>query len=360
MSDSLYIGTMGPRSGKTFVLLGILELLSRRVGKLGLFRPIVKSADEVDNDIELAQTLFGIDLPYESMYALTHEEVSEHLQDGPTGAILKLVFNRYRALQRQCDFVVCMSTDYTEVTSAVEFDFNAELAKHLGCPVLVVANGRNNGTREVIEAARLAHDAFTESGCTVAATLVNRVGPEIRDAVETRLGKEWPHEDPVWVLPEDPLLKHPTMGEIMRELDGRLLHGDTATLDRAVRDVKVAAMHLPNFLEHVHDGSLVIAPGDRADIVVACLAANLSQNSPTIAGLVLTGDIKPDPQVHALITGLRDLSIPICVVPADTYSTAKQVGDMPASIVPGNERKIAAALGLFRSHVDLDAFETTY
>ena len=357
MSNSIYIGTMGPRSGKTFVFLGILELLSRRVRKLGVFRPVIRSADEIDNDIELAQKLFGIDLPYESMYALTNEEVSEHLQDGPTGAILKLVFNRYRELQRQCDFVICMSTDFTEVTSAVEFDFNARLANHLGCPVLIVANGRNRDAQGVLEATRLSHDAFTEGGCSIAGTLVNRVDPRTRDAVEKLLEDDWQHDDPVWVLPEDPLLKHPTMAEIMRELGGELLHGDTAALDRAVRDVKVAAMHLPNFLEHVNDGSLVIAPGDRADIVVACLAANLSQTCPTISGLVLTGDIAPDPQVDRLIAGLRDISIPICVVPQDTYSTAKQVGDMPASIVPGNERKIAAALGLFRSHVDLDALE---
>ena len=53
------------------MLFRILKLLSRRVGRLCVFRPIVPSADELDSDIELAQKLFGIDLPYESMYALT-------------------------------------------------------------------------------------------------------------------------------------------------------------------------------------------------------------------------------------------------------------------------------------------------
>ena len=125
MADSLYIGTMGPRSGKTFVLLGILELLSRRVGRLGVFRPIIPNADEPDNDIELAQKLFGIDLPYESMYALTHDEVSTLLKDGPTGAVLKQIFNSYRELRRRCDFVVCIGTDYVADTSALEFNFNS-------------------------------------------------------------------------------------------------------------------------------------------------------------------------------------------------------------------------------------------
>ncbi|MGI9343374.1 MAG: phosphate acetyltransferase, partial [Gammaproteobacteria bacterium] len=298
-----------------------------------------------------------IDLPYESMYAMTRDEARARLRDGGPEALLKRVFDRYRALQRQCDFVVCMGTDFTGVASALEFDFNAELAKQLGCPVLILASGRDRVPEDIVAAVGVAHDAFIDGGCSVAATLVNRVGPDERDKVEALLRDDWPHEDPVWVLPEDPLLKHPTMGEIMRALDGRLLRGDDITLDRAVRDVKVAAMHLPNFLEHIGEGSLVIVPGDRADIVVGCIAANLSQNCPTIAGLVLTGNHAPAPQIDRLIAGLRDSSIPICVVTADTYTTAMNIGEMPASIVPGNDRKIASALGLFRSHVDLAAFE---
>ena len=357
MSNSLYIGTLGSGSGKTFVLLGILELLSRRVGKLGLFRPMIRSADEPDNDIELAQKLFGIDLPYESMYAMTRDEARAQLREGGPESLLKRVFDRYRAVQRQCDFVVCVGTDFAGVASALEFGFNADLAKHLGCPVLILANGRDRVAEDVVATARVAHDAFVDGSCSVAATLVNRVDPGLRDQVVSLLGDSWPHEDPVWVLPEDPLLKHPTISEIMRALDGQLLRGDDSLLDRAVRDLKVAAMQLPHFLEHVNEGSLVIVPGDRADIVVGCIAANLSQNCPTIAGLVLTGNQALAPQVDELIAGLRDSSIPICVVPSDTYSVAMKIGELPGSIVPGNDRKIAAALGLFRSHVDLEAFE---
>ncbi len=357
MSDSLYIGTIGPRSGKTFVLLGILELLSRRVGRLGVFRPIISDSDEPDNDIELAQKLFGIDLPHASMYALTHDEASALLKDEPTSVILKKIFNSYRALQRQCDFVVCIGTDYVAETAALEFNFNAQLANHLGCPVLIVAKGDKPDVEEVVETIRLAHDAFEEGGCTIAATLVNRVAAEDRDTVNALLSDDWPHEDPVWVLPEDPLLKFPTMGEIMRKLGGELLYGDVAALDRAVRDVRVAAMHLPNFLEHIDEGSLIITPGDRADIVVGCLAANLSRSAPSVAGLLLTGDLRPERQIDQLLAGLGDLSVPIVLVSTDTYATAMHVAQLPASIVPGNDRKIAAALGLFRSYVDLDEFE---
>ena len=142
MSKSLYIGTLGPRNGKTFVLLGVLELLSRRIEKLGFFRPVIRSLDQPDNDIELVRSRFNIDLPYESMYALTREQVRARLTDGQPGSLLKDIFEGYKELERQCDFVVCEGTDFTGVASALEFEFNAQLANHLGSPVLMVASGR--------------------------------------------------------------------------------------------------------------------------------------------------------------------------------------------------------------------------
>ena len=357
MSKSLYIGTLGPRSGKTFVLLGVLELLSRRIEKLGFFRPVIRSLDQPDNDIELVRSRFNIDLPYESMYALTREQVRARLTDGQPGSLLKDIFESYKELERQCDFVVCEGTDFTGVASALEFEFNAQLASHLGCPVLMVASGRGRPTEEIVGLVRVARNTFGEEGCSVAATFVNRVEPEQLERVTAAMRDGWPHEDPVYVLPEDTLLEKPTVSEIVRALDARLLHGDEAALNREVRDYKVAAMHLPNFLDHANEGSLVITPGDRADIILGCITAAVSEHYPVIAGLVLTGDLEPAPQIQRLVAGLRKWTIPVCAVATDTYATAMAVGQVPASIAPDNDRKIASALGLFKAHVDLEEFE---
>ena len=357
MPKSLYIGTLGPRSGKSLVLLGVLEMLSRRVEKLGLFRPVIRSPDPPDNDIELARTRYDIDLPYESMYALTRDEVRGRLAGGLHGTLLKEVFDRYKALERRCDFVVCEGTDFTDIGSALEFDFNARLANHLGTPILIVASGRGRTTHEIVAFVRASREAFGEEGCSVAATLVNRVDPEALEDVARALREGWPHDDPTYVLPEEPLLGKPTVSELVSALGGRLLHGDEAALNREVRDYKVAAMHLPNFLDHVGEGSLVITPGDRADVILGCIAAALSEHYPAIAGLVLTGGITPAPQIQRLLEGLRKWTVPICAVESDTYDTAIAADAVPALIAPGNERKIASALGIFGSHVDVEALE---
>ena len=52
MADSLYIAILEKASGKLLVSLGLLELLSRRIGRVGFFRPITPG-DERDDDLKL-------------------------------------------------------------------------------------------------------------------------------------------------------------------------------------------------------------------------------------------------------------------------------------------------------------------
>ncbi|MEJ2211605.1 MAG: AAA family ATPase, partial [Anaerolineae bacterium] len=41
MTDSLYIATTDPYSGKSLVSLGVTELLLRRTSRVGIFRPVI-------------------------------------------------------------------------------------------------------------------------------------------------------------------------------------------------------------------------------------------------------------------------------------------------------------------------------
>ena len=63
MANSLYIASIEPESGKSIVALGIMEMLSRRVGRVGYFRPIIPTALKRDNDIELIRQRYHLDRP---------------------------------------------------------------------------------------------------------------------------------------------------------------------------------------------------------------------------------------------------------------------------------------------------------
>ncbi len=354
MSHNLYIATIEPGSGKSLVVLGLMELLSKRVSQLGFFRPVVQAGPHPNRDIELVRDRYGLAFPYEAFYALSHSEARRLIANGQMDELLKCVMEKYRALERQCDFVLCEGTDSMDIESAFIDNFNAQVANHLAAPLLLVANGQGRDVEALINTVRTEREAFLEAGCAIAATIVNRVPPSHLNLVQHQLQQVWPGDAPLFVLPEDELLAKPTIAEVANAVHATLLHGDTDALNREVLHVKVAAMQIPNFLHHLEEGSLILVPGDRADIVLACLSASFSDNYPNIAGIVLTGGLELAPTVRRLLAGSSRWKVPIFSVTTDTYETANRVNHVRSHITSANPRKIAAALGLFEANVNIN------
>jgi phosphate acetyltransferase len=358
MANNLYIAAVAPGSGKSVVALGIMEMLSRRIRHLGYFRPVVPSAKEPDNNIRLIKARYHLDLTYEEMFAYTHEDARNMAADGRYETLMKNILSKYKQLERKCKFVLCEGTDFTDVGSAFEFEFNAEVANNLGCPILALVNGRNKTPDETVDTVQVSRESFEEKGCAVVATLINRVNINEIAAFKDQIKKMGLDAEPIYILPEEPSLGKPTVGEIARSLDAQILQGESKGLNRDVHDFKVAAMHLPHFLDRIEDGDLIITPGDRADVILASLATAVSDTSPNIAGLLLTGGLTPEDPVQRLIQGLKKYSpIPVIGVSTDTYATAMNASAVRPALTPENDRKIAAALGIFESHVDTQQLE---
>lgn len=353
MSKNLYIATMEPRSGKSVVLLGLMELLSRRIQNIGIFRPIIQAGERKDDYIELALARYKLKFKYEDLYGCTHQEARALLSSGQYESLMKTLVGKYKALERQSDFVVCVGTDYTGVATAFEFDFNADVANQMGCPLLTVVSGEGKTAEDVVAATKVTREAFQDKGCTILATVVNRVKASILDSVARQLEEKKAETGPVYILKEEPALNYPTVGEIARALNGRLLGGEGSGLDREVRLTKVAAMQLTHVLERIGDGDLIITPGDRADVILGSLVTLFSEKGPNLAGLVLTGGMVPEPKILSLIDGLKKPNFPIMLVDADTFTTATNVNSIVSVIHPASERKIALALGVFESGVDV-------
>jgi phosphate acetyltransferase len=357
MSRNLYIATIEARSGKSVIALGIMELLSRRLHNIGFFRPVIPDVER-DNNIQLVLSRYHLKMSYEEAYAYKNEEAQAMVAEGRSETLLKNILNKYKSLENRCEFVLCEGTDFTGVASAFEFDFNAAVANNLGSPILAVINGRNKSPEEVVDTIRFARETFENQGCTVLATMANRVDPQHLETIQLQLKSIRTAECPIYIIPEEPLLGKPTVGEIAAALKSRIFQGDPDGMNREVRDIKIAAMNLPHFLDYIAEGTLVITPGDRSDVILGSLATSVSETYPNIAGLLLTGGLPLEPQVQRLIKGLQKKSpVPIFSVETDTYTTAMNASAVRAALTPENHRKIAAALGIFESHVPSNEIE---
>ena len=353
MTKGLYITSAEPYSGKTIMVLGLMEFLVGRIGRIGFFRPVVNESGLLDSFISLIKSRYQQSHAYEAMYGCTFEEARKLLVEDKAVELYSLILEKYKNLEAQCDFVVCVGTDYTKAAATVELEFNMAMANHLGIPMLPVLKGADKPISAILDASQMIINQLRDHHCDVLAVVVTHVDPGEREGLHFVLSQVFINEFPVYVIAEDPRLQKPTIGEVAKSIGAELVSGSQDMLDGLVRSVKVAAMELPNFLEHIDEGSLIITPGDRSDIILGALIADLSGLYPHIAGLILTGNLQPPAKIQQILQCLGTKTMPVFSVNAGTFATAIAVDAVECSIGPRDQRKIAAALGLVENSVNL-------
>ena len=355
MSNNLYITSTEARSGKSLISLGVMEMLLGKIDRVGFFRPIINmdpGLKNPDNDINLISSRFKLEIPYEKMYGCTSKDVENLIAVGKDEEILERIIRKYNQLTETCDFVLCEGTDFASSTASFELDINAEISKNLGSPVLLVANAYQKSMDDILRSIELSIDSLSEKGCHTIATIVNRVEPKEGKRIVKHLKKRGLiKKQLVYTIPDEEYLGKPTVGEIADILGAEVLYGKEQ-LDRHVYNFTVAAMQLQNFLTRIDHGSLIITPGDRADVIVACLAAVSSTSMENISGILLTGDLKPEEAIWKLIKGFSQM-VPILSVKDNTFPTAAIVDKVHAIISPDDDRKITRALAVFEKNIDV-------
>jgi phosphate acetyltransferase len=351
--QSIYIAGAGSGSGKSVAVLGFMELLSAINRRVGFFRPIVSRDVHDDNLTSLIRRRYDLPFPAEALYGCTADEASSLVAAGRYDELLKQILAKFKALDEECDIILCAGTDYDGLVPSLEFDFNADLANNFGCTIVVVVKGFGRTPDEALHAVHMAHESMVDRRGDLLATIINGLDPDFVEQVQRRARAVLPTTESLYVLPETEALARPTIGEIAKMLNGDCLCGEDEALNQMVTNYKVAAMEIPDFLNYIEDGCLIITPGDRSDIILAALAADVSAAYPHVAGLLLTGGLQPADNVQRLLAGLRRNKVSILSVPMDTFETTLAVHRVESTILPGDNRKIAAALGVFEHNVDI-------
>lgn len=353
MSKNLYIAATEAESGKSLIILGLMNILTRHVKKVGFFRPIVKSPERgKDKDIDLISRKFSLPFGYESMYGITNHEAQDLIQDGNMDKMFTAILDKYKKLESQCDFILCEGTDYTGSLQPFEFDFNAQMANNLGAPVLAVINGNRKSVVDIADTVQFIKSVLKREKCQHIGVFINRVRREDQDAISKFLDKFKTANEVDFVIPEVALLQKLTIRQTIKYLNAKLIYGDTAVLDYDVMGFKVGAMNLENILRYTEDGIVVVTPGDRTDVLVTLFLTLLSDNYPKIAGIILTGGNSPDDSVMKLLNGIHKIPVAICRVDTDTYSTVLNIQNIKSVLSPDNDRRISLALGHFEKYVD--------
>lgn len=358
MISSLFITSAEPYSGKTLVTIGLFETILRKTKKVAVFKPIIRDrADKKkDKSIELILDQYDLKQKYEDSYVFYRKEAQYLLGHGKQDEFLDAIIKKYKKLEEENDFVICEGSDYVGEGSYFEFDINALVAKNLGLPVYIIGQGLGRDINEILNPIQLAIDAYHNQDSNVIGVLVNRVMPERREEILAAMNENLPKEAGFFsVIPTNEILSSPTVREVANQLNAKVLYGKDK-MDHLVTSFQSVAMQLGNYFQHVKPGSMAITPGDRNDILMGALQINQSHNYPNIAGIILTGGMKPKGNVKKLLEGIPEI-LPILSVKEFTFETSVKAANVVSTIDKKSKRKIQISQMLFEKYVDIKALE---
>ncbi len=349
MNQSVYVIAPTAQSGKLLISLGLMQMLQRTTTKVAYFKPLIEGKDVTDNHIDTILTHFKINMEYEEAFVYTRAQLSALENQGKINEVYEHIINRYKEIESKFDFVLVEGSDFDDESSVFEVDFNASLAKTLGVPVLLVTKDNAESIPELVNNVVAEVHSFEAKDINTIGLFVSRCTKDVKEA-QRKIESHLRNKMIVSVIPHHTDLTKPSVMEIAEHLRAHILFG-ADKMETIAKHSIIGGMQLGNYLPRMTDDCVCVIPGDRSDLIVGTMLANMSPQYPNVAGIVLTGGFLPERSIVNLMDGTQK-PLPVLAVSTGTFETASKVANIKSRIYPGNQYKIKLSIELFESAVD--------
>jgi BioD-like phosphotransacetylase family protein len=350
----VFIAATRQNDGKTTTSLGLLAALQQYYPRVGYIKPVgqrfVEIAEQkIDEDTVLMDSVYRLNCPLVDMSPIAVEPdfTRKYLQQANYDTLVRTIVRAFDRVAWEKDFVLCEGSGHAGVGSVFDLS-NAQVAKLLGAKVIIVTRG---GIGKPVDEVALNQALFEKEGVQIIGVIVNKVLPDKVDYVTefVRRGLKRKGLELLGVVPHHEVLSQPTLQSIQDELNAELLN-KSAQMSNMVQDIVIGAMSVQNALRHFKRGVLVIIPGDREDIMLATAAEMCTKEVTGLAGVILTGDLKPGEGVMKII---REMPFPVLLAKHDSFRVASRVHDMIVKTRPNDTAKIELIRDTIAKHVDV-------
>jgi BioD-like phosphotransacetylase family protein len=355
----IFIAATRMNDGKTTTSLALFSALRSMTEDVGFIKPVGQrfvevEGQQIDEDSVLLDQIFDVKTPIRAMSPISiHPTFTRDYLDSPDENHCELIDKMCRAFDRAAfgrDYIIIEGTGHAGVGSVFNL-CNADVARHLGAKVIIVASG---GIGRPVDEIALNKAVFEAAGVQIIGAIINKVLPDKIDMVEKycRIALEQMNIPLLGCIPHETKLTQPNLEQVVEETNGRWLNGKTAGGKNRIDRVIIGAMAAKGLVEHLDEGALIIAPGDREDILLSAIAAASVEQGKVIAGIILTRSILPHPRLMEMIS---KTSIPVVLCSEDSYKVASKVNNMTVKTQPTDEDKIPIIKDLITKNIDLKA-----
>jgi BioD-like phosphotransacetylase family protein len=354
VTPRVFIAATRQNDGKTTTSLGLLAALQKHYPRVGYIKPVgqrlVEIAEQkIDEDTVLMDQVYKLNCPLVEMSPIPIEPdfTRRYLEASNYETLVRKIQKAFDRVAWEKDFVLCEGSGHAGVGSVFDLS-NARVAKILGAKVIIVTQG---GIGKPIDEVCLNQALFEREGVEIIGVILNKV---VQDKVSyisdfARRGLKRKGLELLGVLPHRRMLSSPTLDLIREELRAEPLNR-AENIHNLVEDVVVGAMGVHNTMSFFKPGVLIITPGDREDIILAAATTQLGKGKDALAGIVLTGDMKPNPNVLRVIA---DMPFPVLMASESSYQVASKVHDLIVKTRASDFEKIALIRDLIAEYVDV-------
>jgi BioD-like phosphotransacetylase family protein len=350
----IFVAATQQNDGKTTVSLGLFGALQKTLGRIGFIKPVGQRFVEiegelVDEDTVLIDRTYGIFAPLAdiSPIAVEPDFTRKFIQQANSDILVRRIRNSFDRAAWEKDFVIIEGTGHAGVGSVFDLS-NARVAKLLESKAILVTQG---GIGRPIDEIALNRALFEKEGVEVIGVVLNKVHPERYEQVVEFAGKGFARLgiELLGTIPTDPVLAHPTMGQVCKAVRGEFINAK-ASSRRLVRESLIGDMEAGHMVSRFKAGMLVITPGDREDVLLAAISF-VGQHSRGLCGIVLCNDLRPQ---ESVLRALHESELPAIMSPMDSFTIASRIHSMTVKTLPGDEEKIRRIRELTEKYVNVE------
>jgi BioD-like phosphotransacetylase family protein len=354
VTPRVFIAATRQNDGKTTTSLGLIAALQKYFPRIGYIKPVGQrfveiEEQKIDEDTVLMDAVYRMNCPLVDMSPIAVEPdfTRKYLETANNEALVRKIQKAFDRVAWEKDFVLCEGSGHAGVGSVFDLS-NAQVAKILGCKVIIVSEG---GIGRPIDEVSLNQALFEKEGVEIIGVILNKVLQSKVDFITDFASRGLKRKglELLGVIPHHRILSNPTVELIREELKAELLNKPKTT-NNLVDSVIVGAMGAQNAVNHFKRGVLLITPGDREDIILAASTSVDAENDDKMAGIVLTGNLRPSSYLLKII---KKMPVPVLLTSEDSYQVASKVHDLTVKTRPSDLEKISLIRDLIAKSVNV-------
>ncbi|MBS3804211.1 MAG: phosphate acetyltransferase [Oleiphilaceae bacterium] len=370
MAKNLFIAPTALESGLTSICLGLVRALDRVGVRVGFYKPVGQvsdrddeSSDQPDRSIAFVRARSDLNPPD----PVSLREAQRFLNRGDSENLMENIVANYHKAAKDVDVVIIegLVPDRSEAYTA---RLNVEMARNLTADVILVSGPQNRTVEELDEWLEFSARLFAApEDPDVIGVILNKVGEPEHSEFAPRVANKHVRDAPDYAkecrvfadgrlrllgaIPWQPELLAPRVLDVARETGARFIH-EGQSRERRVQTMSVTARTIPNMVETLRPGTLVVTPGDREDILMATALSAL--NGVPLAGLLLTGNLEPDERTMRACRGAFNTGLPLLITETDTYETAYRLARLSPKVPLDDPERIEKVMEAIAIRLDTE------